>query len=177
MSFPLPVVTSRLLIREIAPEEDAAAMAEMYCDPDVMRFIPGGPCADEAAVRALLKGYADVQVKEGFGSWAVVERESGQIVGDVGFGVFEPTGDIELGYTLNRRFQRLGFATEAARACLDEGLRHFDVPRIIAAVDAENVASQRVAEKIGMTRADEVVAHGKPHIIFEAARLTEHPVP
>jgi len=146
-------------------------MAEIYCDPEVMRFIPGGPCADEDAVRALLAGYAEAQTRAGFSSWAVVERETGQIVGDAGFGVFEPTGEIELGYTLSRRFQGRGYATEAARACLAAGLRHFDVPRIIAAVDAENMASLRVAERIGMQRSEEIVAHGRPHIILAATRL------
>lgn len=145
-------------------------MVEMYCDPDVMRFIPGGACADENAVRALLVGYAEAQRTFGFSSWAVVERNSGQIVGDAGFGVFAPTGDVELGYTLSRRFHRLGYATEAARACLDAGLQHLNVPRIVAAVDAENRASLRVAERIGMQRCDEVVAHGRPHILFAAAQ-------
>jgi RimJ/RimL family protein N-acetyltransferase len=169
----LPIVTSRLLLREVAPDDDAAAMVEMYCDADVMRFIPGGPCADEDAVRALLAGYAEAQARSGFSSWAVVERESGQIVGDAGFGVFEPTGDVELGYTLSRRFQGRGYATEAARACLDEGLRHLDVPRIIAAVDVENLASLRVAERIGMTRSDELVVHDRPHTILAATRVAD----
>jgi RimJ/RimL family protein N-acetyltransferase len=166
---PLPIVTPRLLVRELAPESDAAAMAEMYCDPEVMRFIPGGACDDEDAVRTLLGRYAEAQTTSGISSWAVVERESGQVIGDAGFGVFEPTGDIELGYTLARRFWGLGYATEAARACLVAGLRHLDAPRIIAAVDAENLPSLRVAERIGMTRSEELVAHGRPHIIFSAS--------
>jgi len=168
MSIPLPIVTPRLLVREADPDTDAAEMAEMYCDPDVMRFIPGGACADEAAVRALLAGYCQLQTTSGFSSWAVVEREGGRIVGDAGFAVFEPTGDIELGYTLARRFWGLGYATEAAGACLSAGLRHLDAPRIIAAVDAENLASVRVAGRIGMTRSEVMVAHGRPHVIFSA---------
>ncbi len=176
MSIPLPIVTPRLLVRQIVPDTDAAAMAETYCDPEVMRFIPIGPCADEDAVRALLTGYAEAQAESGFSSWAVVERAGGQIVGDAGFGVFEPTGEIELGYTLARRFWGLGYATEAARSCLIAGLRHLHVPRIIAAVDAENLASQHVAERIGMTRSEELVAHERPHIIFSARSHTAIPL-
>jgi RimJ/RimL family protein N-acetyltransferase len=168
MAIPLPIVTPRLLVREADPDTDAAEMAEMYCDPDVMRFIPGGACADEAAVRALLAGYCQLQTTSGFSSWAVVEREGGRIVGDAGFAVFEPTGDIELGYTLSRRFWGLGYATEAAGACLITGLLHLGAPRIIAAVDAENLASLRVAGRIGMTRSEEMVARGRPHVIFSA---------
>ena len=168
MTIPLPIVTPRLVVRAVVPETDATAMAEIYCDPEVMRFIPGGACGGEEAVVALLTRYAEAQAASGLSSWAVVERDSGQIVGDAGFGIFEPPGDVELGYTLARRFWGRGYATEAARACLVAGLAHLDAPRIIAAVDAHNAASMRVAERIGMTRAEELIAHRRPHVIFAA---------
>ena len=97
MPIPLPIETERLLVRPFAPEPDARAMAEIYCDPEVMRFIPGGALADEKAVRSLLERYADAQDRQGFSSWAVVERRTGRLIGDVGLGIFKPTGDIELG--------------------------------------------------------------------------------
>ena len=90
------------------------------------------------------------------------------MIGDVGFGIFEPTGDIELGYTLARDCWGRGYATEAAAACLAAGLRHLGAPRIVAAVDAENDASMRVAERIGLARIDTVEAHGRPHVLFAA---------
>jgi ribosomal-protein-alanine N-acetyltransferase len=141
-------------VRAFAPE-DAAAMTEVYCDPEVMRFIPGGALADEAAVRALLAKGRD---------WAIVERASGAVVGDVGLATFAPTGDLEVGYTLARRFWGRGYATEAARAVVAAALEQ--VPRVIAAVDAENDASMRVALRLGMRRVDELPAYGRPHVIF-----------
>jgi [ribosomal protein S5]-alanine N-acetyltransferase len=143
-------------------------MTGVYCDPEVMRFIPGGSLQDEDAVRDLIVRYAAEQAQSGRSSWAVVERATSRVIGDAGFGVFEPTGEIELGYTLARTAWGHGYATEAARACLLAGLEHLDARRIIAAVDAENAASIRVAERIGMTRAEERVAHGRPHIVFAA---------
>jgi RimJ/RimL family protein N-acetyltransferase len=172
MSIPLPIETPRLTVRAFAPASDAEGMVETYCDPEVMRFIPGGALPDEDAVRDLLTGYVGAQRKSGFSSWAVVERDTGRLVGDVGFGEFAPTGDVELGYTLARRFWGLGYATEAARACLAEGLRHLDRPRIIAAVDVDNLASIRVAERLGMTRAGDVLAHGRPHVVFSTRGAT-----
>ena len=170
MPIPLPIETERLLVRPFAPEPDARTMAEIYCDPEVMRFIPGGALADEKAVRSLLERYADAQDRQGFSSWAVVERRTGRLIGDVGLGIFEPTGDIELGYTLARDYWGLGYASEAAKACLAAALAQLDVPRIVAVVDLENEASLPIPERIGMTRTEIIEAHGRPHALFVASR-------
>src|SRR2546423_2279512 len=118
MPIPLPIETERLLIRPFTPDSDSSAMADVYCDPEVVRYIPGGALADEEAVRAMLETYAGAQAEHGFSSWAVVERKVGRLIGDAGFGIFQPTGDIELGYTIARDCWGRGYATEAARACL-----------------------------------------------------------
>ena len=140
----------------------------VYSDPEVMRFIPGGAFRGIETMTARLKTYVRASARRGFSSWAVVERESGQVIGDVGFGVFEPTGDIELGYTLGRVYWGHGYATEAAGACLAAGLEHLGAPRIIALADEENFASLRVAERLGMTRLETIEAHYRPHVLFEA---------
>ena len=98
----------------------------------------------------------------------MIARASGRVIGDVGFGVFTPTGDIELGFTLARDTWGHGYATEAAKACLAAGLEHLDVRRIVAVVDVDNEASQRVAERIGMAPVETLEAHGRPHILFAA---------
>jgi len=166
----LPIETERLLVRCFLPEADARPMFGVYGDPEVMRFIPGGALADEAAVGSLLERYADVQQRLGFSSWAVVERETGRVIGDAGFGIFEPTGEVELGYTLARDCWGEGYATEAAKACLAAGLEQLTAPRIIAVVDAENEASLRVPRRIGMRRVETIHAHGRPHVLFAASR-------
>ena len=168
MRVPLPIETERLTIREFQPEADAEAMLTVYGDPEVMQFVAGGHFRGIGTVEARLKTYARASDRRGFSSWAVVERESGRVIGDAGFGIFEPTGDIELGYTLARDRWGHGYATEAASACLAAGLAHFGGARIIAVVDEENVASQRVAERIGMTRLETIEAHYRPHVLFEA---------
>lgn len=167
----MPIETERLVIRAFRPALDSTEMAAVYADPDVMRYIPGGALAGVGEVRVLLESYAEAQVAYGFSSWGVGERATGTLIGDVGFGVFEPTGDIELGYTFARSAWGFGYATEAARACLAAGLKHLAVPRIIAAVDVDNEASIRLAERIGMTRRETVEAHGRPHALFVAQPL------
>jgi RimJ/RimL family protein N-acetyltransferase len=168
MRVPLPIETERLTIREFLPDADADAMLTVYGDPQVMRFVPGGAFRGIDTMRARLKTYARDSSRRGFSSWAIVERESRRVIGDVGFGVFAPTGDIELGYTLAREVWGHGYATEAAGACLAAGLAHLSAPRIIAVVDEDNSRSQRVAERIGMTRLETIEAHRRPHVLFAA---------
>jgi len=97
-------------------------------------------------------------------------RARGRIVGDVGLGVFEQTGEVELGYTLALGDRGHGYATGAAGACLAAALAHFDVERIVAVVDAETEASRRVAGRLGMERTGTVEAHGLPQVLFAATR-------
>jgi RimJ/RimL family protein N-acetyltransferase len=164
----LPLETERLTIRNFVPEDDAEAMLAVYGDPEVMRYIPGGAFRGIEVMKARLRTYARTFERHGFSSWAVVERESGRVIGDAGFGVFEPTGDIELGYTLGRAHWGNGYGTEAARACLATGLAHLDAPRIIAVMDVDNEPSLRVAERLGMERVETVDVYGRPHVLFEA---------
>jgi [ribosomal protein S5]-alanine N-acetyltransferase len=170
MAIPLPIETERLILRAFEPERDADQMLEVYGDPAVMRYIPEGLYRSLTAVRATLERYAREQESRGFSFWAVVERSGGQVIGDAGFGIFRQTGDVELGYTLRRDRWRRGYATEAARACLDAGLAHLDAARIVAVVDEENLRSSRVAERIGMSLAETVELHGRPHRLFALRR-------
>jgi [ribosomal protein S5]-alanine N-acetyltransferase len=172
MPIPLPIETERLILRPFEPEGDVDQMLEVYGDPAVMRFIPGGAYRGLDAVRATLDRYAREQKRRGFSFWAVVERDGALVVGDAGFGVFRQTGDVELGYTLRRDRWGRGYATEAARACVEAGLAHLDVPRIVAVVDAENLRSARVAERIGMAAVDIVVGpNGRPHTLYAVRRV------
>ena len=166
----LPIVTPRLKIRPFVPG-DAEPMMAVYGDADVMRYIPGGPLPDVDAVRAIMEEQIVAQAERGYAYYAVELIADGSVVGDAGFGLFEPTGDVELGYTFARRAWGVGYATEAAAACLAAALAGLDVPRVIAVAEVENVASHRVAERIGMRREREIEAHGRPHVLFAASAL------
>ena len=169
MAVPFPIETERLLVWPFDADADAPSMLGVYGDPEVMRFVPRGALADLEAVRSELEKHAEAQRSLGFSFWAVVERASGSVIGDAGFGIFDPTGDVELGYTLARDCWGRGYGTEAASACLAVGLAHLSPPRIVALVDAENEPSLRVAERIGMVRIETIEAYGRPHVLFAAS--------
>src|SRR5205807_10550541 len=70
MPIPLRIETERLLVRPFVPHTDSESMIAVYCDPEVMRYIPGGALSAES-VRATLEEYAQAHEERGFSSWAL----------------------------------------------------------------------------------------------------------
>ncbi|HEX2196731.1 MAG TPA: GNAT family N-acetyltransferase, partial [Actinomycetota bacterium] len=88
----------------------------------------------------------------GIAMWTVEEKASGEVVGLAGlFPVQGAEHEIEVAYHFRKDRWGKGYATEAARACLDYGLGTVGLERIVGLVHPENVASARVLEKCGMT--------------------------
>jgi RimJ/RimL family protein N-acetyltransferase len=88
--------------------------------------------------------------RHGFTLWALVEKDSGELIGDCGLQPLERVGpEIELGYRLGSAHWGKGYATEAARAARDLGFQRFGLERIYVDIDPENEASLNVARKIG----------------------------
>lgn len=168
MTIPLPIETERLLVRPFGPD-DVEPMARIYGDPEVMRHVSIG-VLDRERTAALLEEYRHAQERHGFSSWALVERESGAVAGDVGFGVYAPTGEPELGYTLAAGFWGRGYALEAARACVAAAFAHLPHPRLVAKIQPENERSLRLAERLGMQKVDTIDVEGHPHLLLALER-------
>jgi ribosomal-protein-alanine N-acetyltransferase len=168
VTIPLPIETERLLIRPF-DDADVDAMAEIYGDPEVMRHVCLG-VLDRDRTAALLEEYREAQGRYGFSTWAVVEQESGVVVGDVGFGVYAPTGEPELGYTLAAAVWGRGYALEAARACVAAAFAHLPERRLVAKVEPENERSLRVAEKLEMRTVETIDVDGRPHLLLALER-------
>ena len=166
----LPLLTERLEIRAFEPD-DLEALHAVYGDPDVTRFIPPYPTLEHTR-RAL-----DIHVREARAGrpafWALIECESGELIGDTGLGLIEGVGtEVELGYTLGPRWWGRGYATEAACAVRDYGLGELALAELLALVRPANAASIRVLEKIGMERVGTRQAYGAEHLVFSARATT-----
>jgi RimJ/RimL family protein N-acetyltransferase len=111
----------------------------------------------------------------GFGMWGVFEKESGDLVGRVGFWQPEGWPDFELGWTLGRRWWGKGYASEAARRCLDYGFEEMQRERIISLIDPLNVSSIRVAERLGQTIEGEWEFMGHRLLMYAARRAAWRP--
>ena len=168
MTIPLPIETERLLIRQFEPD-DVDAMTEIYGDPEVMEHVCLG-VLDHARTATLLEGYRRAQDRRGFSTWAVVEKESGSVVGDVGFGVHAPTGEPELGYTLAATVWGRGYGLEAARACVAAAFAHLPHRRLVAKVEPGNERSLRLAERLEMRTVETIDVGGRPHLLLALER-------
>jgi RimJ/RimL family protein N-acetyltransferase len=127
---------------------DLDAMAELLGDPSVMEYYPAPKTRNEAAewIAWTERNY----VEYGFGLW-VIETHAGRFVGDCGLTWQEVGGvrRLEVGYHVTPPMQGAGLATEAAVACR-EFARGRGEPELVAIVHPQNLASRRVAEKVGM---------------------------
>ncbi len=153
MSIPA-ITTSRLILRAFT-EEDVDPLHRILGTKDILRYFPnpGSPPRDkvERLISAQLKHWEE----HGYGWWAVEPRSEKQLIGWSGLQFLPETDEVEVGYLLAQAFWGKGLATEAAQASLQYGFKNFDVESIIAIVHPENVASQRVIEKLGMSFVDQ----------------------
>jgi RimJ/RimL family protein N-acetyltransferase len=85
----------------------------------------------------------------GFGTWAVVERATGEFVGRVGLHYPEGWPDRELGWTIARKFWGKGYASEAARASIAHAFGALGWTHLVSLIHAENQRSARLAERLG----------------------------
>ena len=158
--------TPRLVLRKVV-QEDASALFEILGDSEVMRFSIHGPETPEGVQKfldATFKRYS----RDGFGQWAVIEKASGNLIGECGISVqiIDDTKEYEIGYRFSRQSWGQGMATEAAIACRDFGFTKLKLEKLISLIEAENHQSIRVAEKVGMKLEKESVFHGIPVRIY-----------
>jgi RimJ/RimL family protein N-acetyltransferase len=149
-----PLETERLVLRPFE-EGDLDALYRTQSDAEVARWLYADPRSLEETRELLGRKVAGRQftAEDEWISAAVIERESGQLVGDVALhwvSAEHKTG--ELGFIFDPAHQGRGYATEAARAFLAFGFEGMGFHRMIGRAEARNTASIRVLEKLGMRR-------------------------
>lgn len=104
--------------------------------------------------------------EHGFGLW-VIESHAGEFVGDCGLTMQQVEGEwlVEAGWHVRFPVRRQGYAAEAAGA-VRVAAREAGVEHLIAIIRPDNLASQRVAMKIGLVLEREVHKNGGPALIF-----------
>ena len=168
MSIP-EIETARLWLRGFRPD-DLDALCQVFGDPEVMKYISGGkPRTREATAEGLHRSIEGWR-KRGFGLWAVVEKLNDKMIGYCGLIFLDDTPEIEVAYGLMKSAWGKGFAAEAARASLEFGFEELKLERIVAVVNLQNVASQRVLEKLGMKYTKNVHHYDADLMYYEIAK-------
>ena len=168
---PRPCIDTDRLTLRAHRVEDFEDMCAMWSDPEVVRFI-GGKVRPPEEVWARLLRYAGIWTFLGYGFWVIRDRASGAYIGEVGFlnlrrDIRPPFGDRpELGYALAPRAHGQGIATEAAQAALGWWDRTRPGAETVCMIHPENLASARVAARLGYREFARSAYKGEPVILL-----------
>ncbi|TFD25082.1 GNAT family N-acetyltransferase [Cryobacterium lyxosi] len=145
MAFPH---SDRLNFRNMT-DDDLEVMSAMLADSDVMEFYPRLKSRKET--QAWIDWNKSNYAEHGYGLW-VIETKTGEFAGDCGLTWQGVNGrpELEVGYHVRTEMQGRGYATEAAQACRDFARDVLEAAHLEAIIHPDNIASRRVAEKIGL---------------------------
>ena len=150
------LTTPRLTLRPFT-EADAEPLHRILNEDGILRYFPRPEPPDLARVQRLIAGQLRHWEEHGLGWWAVELRSTGELratgelLGWNGLQYLPDTEEVEVGYLLSRRHWGQGLATEGAQAALRFGVETLRLGSIIGIVHPENIASQRVLAKAGLT--------------------------
>lgn len=165
MQIDYPTLTTERLVLRPFDEADVEPLHALMQDPDVMRYVGDRRVPTRQETWRAVAGWIGHWSLRGYGLWAV-ERD-GALIGRVG--LWQPGGwpGLEVGWLLARGAWGHGYATEAARASMEWAWSELGASQLISIIAPENVASVRVAERLGMRalredtlRGHRVVIHG-----------------
>jgi len=143
------LTTQRLIIREPL-EGDAELLMPMFSDPVAMQYIGNGAPRDLPTVQASIRKRIAYFERTGTTLLTVIERDSGEVIGDCGIFPYNWEGpEIELAYRYRQSAWGNGYAKEAGRAVVDAAWRETDIQELLGVTDLRNIASQRVLIGLG----------------------------
>lgn len=167
------IQTSRLYLRELTGD-DLDALALILQDEETMYAYEGA--FSEAETLEWLEKQLSRYEKYGFGLWAAVLNETDEMIGQCGLTMqqWKDSEFLEVGYLFRREYWHNGYATEAARACMEYAFRELSVDEVCSIIRDTNIASQKVALRNGMRLADQWVKHYRgvdmPHYLYSITR-------
>ena len=165
--------TDRLYLRRME-EEDFPDLCRMLQDPQVM-YAYEHAFEDEEAW-AWLKNQQRRYEQDGFGLWAVILKESGEMIGQCGLTYQDCNGRqvVEVGYLFIKDFWHQGYAAEAARASRDYAFLHLQAEEVYSIIRDTNLPSRRVAAANGMKETEKLVKHyygmDMPHLVYSVTK-------
>lgn len=129
--------------------DDLESLAEICSDPVVMRYVGSGALWSTDRCVEFVAENTRLLAEHGYCQWAVELTARQQLIGFCGF---VPHGEaVEIGWRLASQCHRNGFGLEASQAAI-QFARSAGITRIVATIQAENAASLRLAERLGMSK-------------------------
>jgi ribosomal-protein-alanine N-acetyltransferase len=144
--------TERLVLRHLVMD-DLDQLFALYQDPQIRKYFPEGILNYQDTKEELEWHMNGHPRHPELGLWATIHKETGKFIGRCGLLPWEIDDklEIEIAYLLDKTFWHQGLATEAAKGIMEYGFNTLNLSRLICLIDPDNTASQKVAERIGMT--------------------------
>ena len=148
--------TERLYLRKMK-QSDFQDLAEILQNPKVMYAYEH--TFSDKDVQVWLDRQIDRYKKYGFGLWAIILKETNEMIGQAGLTMqpYKNTEVLEIGYLLKERFWHYGYAREAAMGCKKYAFENLNRDKVCSIIKADNLASIKVAESIDMCKEDEFI--------------------
>ena len=142
--------TKRLILR-VMTDDDFSALQKVISDPETMKYY--AEPYNEEGVQKWINWCKASYAKRGFGLWAVVLKETGEMIGDCGVSmqIIDDEMKPEIGYHLRKDYHRQGIGREMTHAVKDYFFTHFDYDEVYSYMDKDNLPSYKTAEANGMT--------------------------
>ena len=158
--------TTRLRLR-LFTHDDLPVMFILGTDPDIIKYADT-PAKDMEEVRERLEQgpLADYK-KYGYGRFAVELKETGKVIGFCGIKYLPEIDLPEVGFRYMKEYWGRGIGTEAAEVCVGFARDDLKIEKLIALIIPENIASIRVAEKLGMTKGPLIHIYGEDALQYE----------
>ena len=148
----LEVTRERVRLRPFE-ERDLEAMAAYRGDAEVCRFLPFEPQSPDDIRGRIGHLFGSMTLEGERGGVVLVIERDGTVIGDlVLFHLDADAGSAEIGWVLSPAASGRGLATEAVRALIDTAFDVYGLRRLTAQIDADNVRSAALAERLGMRR-------------------------
>lgn len=150
--------TERLYLREIK-QSDFNALCKILQDADTMYAYEGA--FSDSEVQEWLDRQICRYKKWNFGLWAVILKETNEMIGQCGI-MLQPWKNkevLEIGYLFEKSYWHKGYATEAAMACKKYAFEVLKANEICSIIRDTNIASQNVAIRNGMKITDSWTKH------------------
>jgi ribosomal-protein-alanine N-acetyltransferase len=147
--------TPRLIIREFLPEEEETYLKH-FTDEMVLRYIPKR--SREERIGIFRKALDQYTINKKLGIWGIFNKANGDFIGSCLLRLFNSgPGIVELGYSMERKYWGMGIGTEMAKAMIAHSLSDTNTLEIVAVTELANTGSQKVLEKAGLKRIDNLI--------------------
>ena len=149
------LTTKRLFLREMS-ENDLEYLQKIFDEATAMTFYT--PHQKQEKAKIWIEHMQASYKENRFGMWLCFLAKSKMFIGQCGIMKNEINGndELELGYSILRKFWNRGYATEAAQACINYVFGNLDVPRVVSLIENDNLPSVHVSRKVGMKKTDQV---------------------